>query len=46
MTDMLIFIRNLVLATILAWIGLEFAPASPDKDDKPASDSVLTAVLG
>ncbi|MBK8198227.1 MAG: hypothetical protein IPK75_07645 [Acidobacteria bacterium] len=46
MTNLLILIRNLVLAMILAWIGLEFAPDSSDKDDKPAEDSVLTAVFG
>lgn len=46
MTNFLILVRNLVLAMILAWIGLEFAPSSPDQDDKPAEDSVLTAVFG
>jgi len=46
MTNLLILIRNLVLATILAWFGLEFAPSSPDKDDKPAEDSLIAAVLG
>jgi hypothetical protein len=31
MTNLLILIRNLVLAMILAWIGLEFAPDSSDR---------------
>ena len=45
MTDLLIIIRNLVLATILGWLGLEFAPDSTDKDESlsqtPAAASAL-----
>jgi hypothetical protein len=43
MTDLLILIRNLVLATILAWLGIEFAP---EREEKPAEDSVIVALLG
>lgn len=46
MTDLLILIRNLVLATILAWLGLEFAPSTPDKDDGPSEKSAVLALLG
>jgi hypothetical protein len=46
MTDLLILIRNVVLATILAWLGLEFAPSTPDRDDKPAEKSSVLAGLG
>ena len=45
MTDLLIMIRNLVLATILGWLGLEFAPGSPDKD-KPSEKLAVLAILG
>lgn len=33
-------VRNLVLAAILAWLGIEFAPA--DKDDTPDNRPVET----
>ncbi len=46
MTELLILIRNLVLATILAWLGIEFAPGVPDKDDKSGDKSVVLAILG
>ncbi len=46
MTDLLIFIRNLVLATILAWLGLEFAPKGPEKDDKPSEQVAVLAFGG
>lgn len=46
MTDLLILIRNLVLATILAWLGIEFAPSTPERDDKPAEKSSVLAFLG
>ncbi len=36
MTEFLVLVRNLVLAAIMAWFGLEFAPAEPDKS-QPAS---------
>lgn len=46
MTDLLIFIRNLVLAAILGWLGIEFAPDGGDKDEKPAEPASILAVLG
>ncbi|MEQ9505204.1 MAG: hypothetical protein RLO80_02960 [Hyphomonas sp.] len=46
MTDLLIFIRNLVLAAILGWLGIEFAPDKSDKDEKPAEPVAVLAVLG
>lgn len=46
MTDLLIWVRNLVLAAILAWLGIEFAPDSPDRDDKPAEKPAVLALLG
>jgi hypothetical protein len=46
MTDLLIVIRNVVLAAILGWIGLEFAPDATDKDEKPSEQSYAMAILG
>lgn len=47
MTELLIIIRNLVLATILAWLGLDFAPDSPDRqDDKPVEKVNVLAISG
>jgi hypothetical protein len=46
MTELLILIRNLVLATILAWLGIEFAPDSTDRDEKPAGSNVIVSLLG
>jgi hypothetical protein len=46
MTDLLILIRNVMLATILAWLGIDFAPSTPDRDDKPAEKSSVLARLG
>jgi len=45
MTDMLILFRNIVLAAILAWIGVEFAPSTPEneRESKADSASVLSA---
>ena len=46
MTDLLILIRNVVLAMILAWLGLEFAPSNPDKnDDKPSERAEVASNL-
>ena len=46
MTEFLILIRNVVLAAILAWIGIDYAPQGPDKspDDKPEG-SVTVSIL-
>ncbi|WP_291205355.1 hypothetical protein [Hyphomonas sp.] len=46
MTDLLILIRNLVLATILAWLGLEFSPSAPEKDEGPSDKAPVLALLG
>ncbi len=47
MTNLLIIIRNFVLATILAWLGLEFAPDSPDKqDDRPTERVSALSFIG
>ena len=46
MADLLILIRNVMLATILAWLGIDFAPSTPDRDDKPAEKSSVLARLG
>jgi hypothetical protein len=47
MVAIIVLIRNLVLAGILAWLGVEFAPADPDDsaDNRPA-ESVLVRMLG
>ncbi len=42
-----VFIRNLVLAGILAWLGLEFAPPEPEKStDTSQTESVVVSMLG
>ncbi len=45
MTDFLILIRNLVLAAIMAWFGLEFAPSKPAEPDKGQPSSVLSGLV-
>lgn len=45
MTDFLILIRNLVLATIIAWLGLEFAPSKPAEPEKGQPSSVLSSLV-
>lgn len=44
MTELLILIRNVVLAAILAWLGMEYAPSAPDKspDDKPEGSVTIS----
>jgi hypothetical protein len=43
MTNLLILVRNLVLGAILAWLGLEFAPDSDKKDEKPTERAEVAA---
>jgi len=47
MVAIIVLIRNLVLAGILAWLGIEFAPADRDDsaDNRP-TENVLIRVLG
>ncbi|MFN4184615.1 MAG: hypothetical protein ACK4M6_07495 [Hyphomonas sp.] len=45
MTELLIFVRNLVLAAIFALIGLEFAPSTPEKAPDDQRDSSVTLSL-
>lgn len=47
MTDFMVLIRNLVLAAILAWVGMEFAPkqADPLPDDKNDASLTVSARL-
>ncbi len=47
MVAIVVFIRNLVLAGILAWLGVEFAPSDQDDsaDNRPA-ENMLVRVLG
>mgnify|MGYP003631281762 CR=1 FL=1 len=47
MVAIIVFIRNLVLAGILAWLGVEFAPADQDDtaDNRP-TENVLVRILG
>jgi hypothetical protein len=46
MTNLLVLIRNLVLATILGWLGMEFTPDNADRDDKPAGNGVIASIFG
>lgn len=45
MTELLIFVRNLVLAAIFALIGLEFAPSTPEKAPEDTRDASVTLSL-
>ena len=47
MVAIVVLIRNLVLAGILAWLGVEFTHADQDEsaDDRPA-ENMLVRVLG
>ncbi|MFT5774296.1 hypothetical protein [Hyphomonas sp.] len=47
MVAIFVLIRNLVLAGILAWLGVEFAPADQDDtaDNRP-TENVLVRILG
>jgi hypothetical protein len=45
MTELLIFVRNLVLAAIFALIGLEFAPKAPEQTPDDQRDSKVTLSL-
>lgn len=43
MTELLLLVRNLLLGAILAWLGLEFSPAAPDRapDETPEGASAV-----
>ena len=45
MTELLIFVRNLVLAAIFALVGLEFAPKAPEQTPDDQRDSKVTLSL-
>ena len=45
MTELLIFVRNLVLAAIFALIGMEFAPSTPEQAPDDQRDSSVTQSL-
>lgn len=42
MTDFMVFIRNLVLAAIMAWVGMEFAPKKADPIPEEKHEASLT----
>lgn len=47
MVAIIVLIRNLVLAGILAWLGVEFAPADRDDTaDSQPTENVLVRMLG
>jgi len=45
MLAFVVFVRNLVLAAVVAWLGLEFAPEHDEVKDSSAQDTVVTAML-
>ena len=45
MTELLIFVRNLVLAAIFALIGMEFAPSTPESVPDDQRDASVTLSL-
>ena len=46
MFKVIVLIRNLILAAILAWPGLEFAPDNRDAPESAPQDSVIASVFG
>ncbi|MEH6410222.1 MAG: hypothetical protein V7741_06830 [Hyphomonas sp.] len=44
MAAIIVLVRNLVLAAILAWLGIEFAPADNDDtaDNRPAENAIVS----
>lgn len=46
MMNILVFVRNLVLAGILAWLGLEFAPSDRDAPESAPEEGIFSAILG
>ncbi|MFN7055448.1 hypothetical protein [Hyphomonas sp.] len=44
MTDFIILLRNIVLAALLAWLGMEFAPKQPDPKPDDNRESSLTVL--
>lgn len=47
MSDVFGFIQKVILVTILAWLGVQFAPADKDDAEKEAAnqESAITAFL-
>ena len=46
MIGFIVLIRNLVLAAVLAWLGLEFAPDQQDSVEAPDSGAVTSVIAG
>jgi hypothetical protein len=42
-TEFIILIRNILLAALLAWLGIEFAPKQPDPKPDENRDAALSA---
>lgn len=42
MTDFMILLRNIVLAFMLAWVGMEFAPKKADPAPEEKHDASFT----
>ncbi len=40
MADLLLFIRNIILAAVLAWLGFEFSPERKDTPPDKENESV------
>ena len=46
MFDVIVLIRNLVLAAVLAWLGLEFAPDNREAPETAPQSSVVASIFG
>lgn len=44
MTDFMVLIRNIVLAAMLAWVGMEFAPNKAEPVPEEKHDASLTTL--
>ena len=45
MTELLLLVRNLLLGALMAWLGLEFSPAAPDKSPEDNADGTVRVII-
>ena len=45
MLAFVVFVRNLVLAAVLAWLGLEFTPEHDEAQDPSRQNVAVSALL-
>lgn len=45
MTNFLIVLRNIMLAAILSWLGMEYAPSAPDHAPEEKPEGTVTVAF-